>query len=145
MYRRRRGLVSAGFTLIEMLLVVIIIAILAALVAPRFKGRTTQARVAAAKHQIDVFRTSLQMYELDNGQYPTTEQGLAALREEPGTSPVPTNWQGPYLDQEVPNDPWSNPYVYVCPGQYNVDGYDVSSFGPDGEEGTEDDIPNRQR
>ncbi|MBM4045437.1 MAG: type II secretion system protein GspG, partial [Planctomycetes bacterium] len=100
---------ASGFTLIEVLLVVVIITILASLVVPRFVGRTEEARKAAAKAQIETaFGSALDLYELDNGQYPTTQQGLAALREKPGTAPVPNNWKGPYLKKDAPRDPWGN-------------------------------------
>ncbi|MCX7918046.1 MAG: type II secretion system major pseudopilin GspG [bacterium] len=132
-----------GFTLIEIMVVVIILAVLAALVIPRFGGRTEQARIAAARTQIDsLFSTALDMYEADNGTYPSTEQGLQALRVQPTTEPVPKNWKGPYLKKDVPLDPWGNAYVYVFPGTHNVNGYDLYSFGPDGQDGTSDDITN---
>lgn len=130
-----------GFTLIEILVVVIIIGILAALVIPKYAGRTEQARIAAAKTQINtLFSSALDMYEADNGNYPSTEQGLQALRVQPNTEPVPKNWKGPYLQKDVPVDPWGNSYVYTCPGTHNPSGYDLYSLGPDGQEGTDDDI-----
>jgi len=130
-----------GFTLIELMLVVIIIATLAALVLPKFSGQSEAAKVAATNSQINsLFSTALGMYEVQNGNYPTTEQGLEALRIRPSTPPEPINWKGPYLEKDVPLDPWGKPYKYVCPGIHNPDGYDLSSFGPDGQEGTADDI-----
>ena len=130
-----------GFTLIEILVVVIIIGILAALVIPKYAGRTEQARNAATKTQIDtLFSSALDMYEADNGNYPSTEQGLQALRVQPNTEPVPKNWKGPYLKKDVPLDPWGKPYVYTYPGTHNPGGYDLYSLGPDGQDGTEDDI-----
>ena len=132
---------QTGFTLIEILVVVIIIGVLAALVIPRFSGRTEQARIAAAKTQINsLFGLALDTYEADNGFYPTTEQGLDALRVQPTSDPAPKNWKGPYLKQDVPPDPWRKPYVYVYPGNHNPSGYDLYSYGPDGQEGTDDDI-----
>jgi len=132
-----------GFTLIEIMVVVIIIGILAALVIPRFAGRTEQARIAAAKTQIDsLFSSALDMYEADNGNYPSTEQGLQALRIQPSTDPAPRNWKGPYLKKDVPLDPWGNAYGYAYPGMHNPSGYDLYSFGPDGQDGTDDDITN---
>lgn len=132
-----------GFTLIEIMVVVIIIGVLAALVIPRFAGRTEQARKAAAKTQIDsLFSSALDMYEADNGNYPSTEQGLQALRVQPTTDPVPKNWKGPYLKKDVPVDPWGNVYVYTYPGTHNPSGYDLYSLGPDGQDGTDDDIAN---
>lgn len=133
-----------GFTLIEILVVVIIIGILAALVIPKFSGRTEQARITSAKTQIaSNFGSALDMYEADNGFYPTTEQGLEALLVQPSTDPAPKNWKGPYLKSDtIPNDPWGKPYIYSCPGTHNPSGYDLYSCGPDGQEGTDDDIAN---
>lgn len=132
-----------GFTLIEILVVVIIIGVLAAMVIPQFAGRSEQARKAAAKTQIDsLFSSALDMYEADNGSYPTTDQGLEALRIEPTGEPVPKNWKGPYLKKDVPVDPWGTAYSYVYPGINNPSGYDLASNGPDGQEGTGDDIAN---
>ena len=133
-----------GFTLIEILVVVIIIGVLAALVIPKFAGRTEQAREAAAKTQIEsLFGSALDMYEADNGFYPSSEQGLEALVLQPTTEPVPKTWKGPYLKKnEIPQDPWGKPYAYVYPGTHNTSGYDLYSIGPDGQEGTDDDINN---
>ena len=119
-----------GFTLVEIMLVVIIIGALAAMIVPRLSGRSEQARTAVAKADIQTnIATALKMYELDNGMFPTTAQGLQALREKPSSSPVPRNWQGPYLERE-PIDPWENPYVYVSPGTHRAD-YDLYSKGKD--------------
>jgi len=138
MSRRRRG-----FTLIELLLVMVILAVLAALVIPKFAGRGEDARKSAAQTQISsLFGTALDVYEADNGAYPVTAQGLQALRSKPSTAPEPKRWKGPYLKGDVPLDPWGNAYVYRAPGQNNADGYDLFSIGPDGREGTEDDIVN---
>ena len=137
--RRRR---RAGFTLIELLLVMIILAVLAALVLPRFTGRAEDANKGAAETQIkSLFGVALDMYEADNGRFPTTAQGLQALRTIPTAAPQPKNWKG-YLKSDVPNDPWGNPYIYRSPGQVNTDSYDLISAGPDGREGSEDDITN---
>ena len=135
---RRRCL--KGFTLIEIMLVVIIIGILVAMVAPNFTGRGQQARCAAAKADIEAnLATAFDLYELDNGCYPSTEQGLAALIQEPSTAPVPGNWNGPYLKKKkIPLDPWKREYVYVSPGMHNTESYDLSSSGPDGMEGNDD-------
>lgn len=133
----------AGFTLIELLLVMVIIAVLAALVLPRFVGRTDDARIQAANSQINsLFSTALSTYEIDNGTYPSTAQGLEALSTKPTSAPEPRAWKGPYLAKAVPADPWGKPYIYRNPGTRNVDGYDLLSVGPDGNEGTEDDIGN---
>jgi len=132
-----------GFTLVEIMVVVIIIGILAALVIPQFAGRTEDAKKAAAHTQIDsLFGSALDMYEADNGNYPTTEQGLDALRNQPSSEPAPKNWKGPYLKSDVPNDPWGTPYVYTSPGVHNPSSYDLASNGPDRQEGTDDDINN---
>ncbi len=134
----RRPLRRAGFTLIELLLVLVILGVLAAIVVPKFAGRTEQARQAAAKTQISSFATVLDAYEVDNGFYPKGKSGLNDLVQ---ASRDAKNWRGPYL-KEVPKDPWGNDYVYECPGKNNPTSYDVSSMGPDGQMGTEDDIHN---
>jgi len=140
---RRVGLARAGFTLVELLLVVLIIGVLAALVAPRIVGRGKEARINAAKLQIKNIEETLNYYYLDNDVYPTTEQGLEALLVEPSTEPVPPNWKGPYLERDViPLDPWGNEYIFTSPGQYNPDGFDLLSYGPDGKEGGGDDLAN---
>jgi len=129
-----------GFTLIEIMLVVIIIGALAAMVIPRLSGRSEQAKVAIAKADIEAnLATPLKLYELDNGNFPTTNQGLDALLNEPTTSPLPSNWNGPYVEKE-PIDPWGNPYLYKSPGSNRMD-YDLSSTGSDVNSG-EDDIAN---
>ena len=136
--RRRR---TEGFTLIELLLVVVIIGILAAIVAPRLIGRSEEARVAAAQADLKTLGNQLAAYEVDNGRFPTTAQGLAALLLQPTGNPAPKNWKGPYIDaKELPVDPWDSPYKYIYPGQRNPNGYDLLSNGPDGLEGSEDDI-----
>jgi general secretion pathway protein G len=134
---------TRAFTLIELLLVMVILAVLAALVLPKFTGRTEDANKTAAQTQISsLFSTALDLYEADNGSFPTTAQGLAALRAKPTSSPEPKHWKGPYLKSDVPKDPWGNEYTYRSPGQKNPSGYDLVCAGPDGREGTEDDITN---
>ncbi len=135
---------TAGFSLIEIMLVVIIIGILIAMVLPNLSGRSEQARVAAATADIEAnLSTALELYDLDNGRYPTTEQGLEALIREPSTAPEPVNWNGPYLKKkQVPRDPWQREYVYVSPGEHNPESYDLYSLGSDGVEGGGDDIVN---
>lgn len=131
-----------GFTLIELMIVVIIISALAAMVVPRLTGRTEQARVAIAEGDINSnIATALKLYELDNGNYPTTEQGLNALLSKPSSAPAPISWTGPYLEKR-PIDPWKNEYKYKCPGAHNTAGYDLYSVGKDGVEGTADDVNN---
>lgn len=127
-----------GFTFMEIMLVVIIIGILAAVVFPRFVGKTKEGRISAAKLQIENFSLALDNFELDNGLFPTTEQGLNALRMKPPDTP---NWKGPYLKKGIPDDPWNNSYIYISPGSHNLD-YDLISYGPDGKEGSSDDITN---
>ena len=113
-----------GFTLIEIMLVVIIIGALAAMVIPRFTGRSDQAKVAAAKADIDAhLATALKLYELDNGNFPITTQGLDALLHKPATNPIPTNWNGPYIERK-PIDPWGKSYIYISPGDHRPD-YDL--------------------
>ncbi|MDD5258578.1 MAG: type II secretion system major pseudopilin GspG [bacterium] len=127
-----------GFTLIEIMLVVVIISILVTVVLPRFTGKTEQARNSAARLQIETIGMALDSYELDNGRYPTNAEGLQGLRSNPGNL---KKWTGPYLKKDVPQDPWGNNYVYVCPGTHNTD-YDLYSYGPNGAEGGGDDIGN---
>jgi len=111
--------------------------LLAAIVAPQILGRVSDARTTAAQTQVELFGTALDNYRLDNGAYPTTEQGLSALREKPTRAPAPTNWRGPYLRKDVPLDPWGKPYIYRSPGERNASGYDLMSLGRDGKTGGE--------
>lgn len=136
---RTAALAKSGFTLVELLLVLVILASLAVIVVPKLTGRSEQARVTAARADIANLETALDAFEIDNGRYPTTEEGIAALVEAP---PDLDDWKGPYIKRGVPNDPWGNPYVYTCPGRYNTSGYDLYSMGPDGQEGGDDDIDN---
>jgi general secretion pathway protein G len=129
----RRRHAQRGVTLIEMMVVVTIIALFAALVMPRMFKRADAARATAAKAQINGFMTALGAYKLDTSTYPTSEQGLAALRVAPPDMPL---WKGPYLPQDVPNDPWSRPYVYTYPGEHG-DEPDIVSLGADGAPGGE--------
>jgi len=125
-----------GFTLVELMLVVIIIAVLAGVVLPRLVGQQEIAKVNAAKAQLKTFDTVLYTYQLEVGSFPTTDQGLKALVEDPGVN----NWNGPYLLQKnLPKDPWGNPYEYSREAKVGID-YDLFSWGPDGQQGTEDDI-----
>jgi general secretion pathway protein G len=122
---------SSGFTLVEIMVVVVILGILAVLIVPRVLGRTDEAKQAAAKHDIATVMQSLKLYKLDNGRYPTNEQGLQALVTKPTSAPSPSNWK-PYLDK-VPKDPWGNPYQYLAPGVHGE--IDVFSLGADDQPG----------
>ena len=121
-----------GFTLIELLIVMVILGLLAALVGPRMFGKVGTSKQKAAKAQISLFETSLDTYRLDIGKYPTTEQGLQALRVKPD---VVEKWDGPYLPKDVPLDPWGKPYMYQIPGTHGE--YDLYSYGRDGKQGGE--------
>lgn len=129
-----------AFTLIEIMLVVIILGVLVAMVVPNLAGRGEQARRAAAAADIESnLSTALDLYEFDNGRYPTTEQGLAALMAKPVIAPEASNWNGPYLKKKkIPKDPWGKEYIYVCPGANNPEGYDLSSAGKDGIQSADD-------
>jgi len=131
-----------GFTLIELMIVVIIIAALSAMVVPRLSNRSEQAKVTVAEADINSnIGLALKLYKLDNGRYPTTTQGLKALLSKPSSSPAPNNWNGPYLETE-PLDPWKVEYAYKSPGAHNSSSYDLYSIGPDGTDGNGDDITN---
>ena len=135
----RARAMRSGFTLIELLLVLVILGILAAIVVPKFSGRTEQARETAARTQIATFSTALDQFEVDVGYYPKGRNGLNDLFTQPRDAQA---WRGPYLKNEIPKDPWQNEYVYECPGKNNTSSYDIVSMGPDGRAGTEDDITN---
>jgi general secretion pathway protein G len=131
-----------AFTLIELLLVLVILGILAAIVVPKFANRGEQARQTAAKTQIGAFSTALSAFEVDNGYYPRGKDGLLLLIQKPNDA---TSWRGPYLEGNIPMDPWGRPYLYEYPGKNNPNSYDLSSAGFDGREGTEDDVTNWQQ
>lgn len=129
-----------GFSLIELLLVLVILATLTAIIAPRFTSRSKQARITAAKTDISRLELLLDAFEVDTGRLPTSDEGLEALIAEPSNV---TNWQGPYLKKDaIPKDPWGNEYIYTYPGKNNASSYDLSSFGPDGKQGGDDDVVN---
>src|SRR4030043_1998076 len=119
-----------GFTLVEILVVIIILGLLAALVGPKLFGKVSIAKQKAAKAQIELFGTALDLFRLDVGRYPTTEEGLKALREKPSGV---GGWQGPYLPKEIPLDPWGKAYIYKSPGEHGD--YDLISYGLGGVEG----------
>ena len=135
----------AGFTLLEILLVVIIIGMLVGVAVVKLGGKAKEAQITAARDQIHNYESALDLYELDNGFLPTTEQGLQALIVQPGTPPAPNNWKGPYLKPPIiRKDYWGHDYIYKNPGQHNAGSYDLYSLGPDGIDGNEDDIGNWQ-
>jgi len=130
---RKNG--QKGFTLIELMIVIVIIGILATLLIPRIMERPEEARRIKAKMDIKTIESALKLYKIDSGTYPTTEQGLEALVKKPETSPVPKKWrEGGYLEGSVPNDPWGNPFYYTSPGSDGRD-FEIISYGNDGQPG----------
>ncbi|HEX4561611.1 MAG TPA: type II secretion system major pseudopilin GspG, partial [Gemmatimonadales bacterium] len=126
---------TRGFTLIEMLVVIVVIAILAGLVGPMVFQNVGDAKVSAAKAQLELFGLALDQYRLDNDYYPSTAQGLEALRSAPSGDPSARNWRGPYLKKPVPVDPWGRSYLYKSPGDSTKTGYDLLTYGRDGKPG----------
>jgi general secretion pathway protein G len=124
-----------GFTLIEILVVITVIAILASLVTPMVFRNVGDAKTSAARAQVEILGLALDAYRLDNDYYPSTAQGLEALRQLPAGEPAARNWRGPYLKKLVPPDPYGRPYVYRSPGEANPESYDLLSLGRDGEPG----------
>lgn len=129
----------AGFTLIELLVVISVIAVLATLVAPNVFQHVGAAKGATARSQIEMLGAALDAYRLDNGQYPPSAQGLAALWTAPGGEPRARGWRGPYLRKEIPLDPWGRAYIYISPAAQAPSGYDLLSYGADGVAGGEGD------
>lgn len=129
MYRHARG-----FTLLELLVVLVIIGLLVGIVTPRYFSQVGKSEVKVAKAQIQALEDALDQYRLDVGRYPATDQGLAALNTQPAGE---ARWRGPYMRKTVPNDPWGNPYLYSAPGEHGE--YDLSSLGKDGQPGGTDD------
>jgi general secretion pathway protein G len=126
---------NAGFTLIEILVVVVVLGVLATLVAPNVFRNVGASKETAARAQIEMLGAALDSYRLDNDVYPSAAQGLQALRREPTSEPRPRRWTGPYLRKDVPPDPWGHPYIYRNPGVQNPSGYELVSLGRDGREG----------
>ena len=135
---KKKRLSQSGFTLVELMIVLFILGLLTALVAPRLMGRVGKAKQKTAQTQIHMLSTALELFYLDIGRYPTEEEGLKALSQKPGNLP---DWGGPYLEKEVPKDPWGHDYVYKIPGEKSP--YDIISYGADkapGGEGENQDI-----
>jgi general secretion pathway protein G len=131
----RNDVRQSGFTLIEILVVIAVIAILASVVTPLVFRNVGDAKASAARAQIEIFGLALDSYRLDNDYYPTTAQGLSALELLPTVEPAPRNWRGPYLKKGVPQDPWGRAYLYVSPGDINPQSYDLQTLGRDGKTG----------
>jgi len=129
--RGRRG----GFTLMELLVVIVVISLLASLVGPLVLRNVGDAKISAARAQLELFALALDQYRLDNDYYPSTAQGLEALRAQPAGEPAARNWRGPYLRKAVPPDPWGRAYVFACPGERSPSGFDLTSYGRDGRPG----------
>jgi len=141
--KSRRSESRKAFTLIEVLLVMAILVILASAVAVNYIGRQKKALVDKAKIDVQLLGDALKMYHMDLHTYPSTDQGLDALRQPPADLPNPEQWgPEPYLEREIPLDPWGKPYQYEFPGRNNTQSYDIWSLGPDGVDGTEDDVCN---
>lgn len=137
-YIMKNGKFNGGFTLLEILIVITILGILASLVAVKIMDRPGQARTMKARLDIQTLENALKLFRLDNSFYPSSEQGLRALVEPPGTGRIPEHWRkGGYIEKnQVPKDPWGNEYLYLSPGVHNED-FDLWSYGADGEEGGE--------
>ena len=135
---RRRP--TSGFTLVELLLVLVILGTLAAIVLPKFSGTSQRSRIVATQTQISAFATALEAYDVDMGSYPQGKNGLQDLIQQPRDA---QNWHGPYLGHDsIPKDQWGHDFIYECPGRHNPSSYDILSLGPDGQANTDDDICN---
>lgn len=134
-YQNKRNRKSAGFTLVELLIVMVILGLLSALVGPRLFGHLGSSKTKAARTQIELLGAALDMYRLDMGRYPATEDGINALSQKPADEARAASWRGPYLKKKVEKDPWGNAYVYAFPGQHGE--YDLVSLGADGQPGGE--------
>lgn len=132
--RLTRGVTPAGFTLLEMLVVLVVLGLLAGLIGPQLFGRVGEAKATTARTQMELIGVALDSYRLDNGTYPTSTQGLASLMSRPSIAPAPLNWRGPYLRKPAPNDPWGRAYLYVSPVR-GGEGFELMSFGRDGKQG----------
>ncbi len=130
----RMRAIRSGFTLLEMLVVLVVLGLLAGLIGPQLFGRVGEAKATTAKTQMELLGVALDSYRLDNGNYPVTAQGLEALSNRPSRQPAPMNWRGPYLRKAVPLDPWGRPYLYLAPSR-GGEGYELRSLGRDGVEG----------
>ena len=137
--RSSRSSSPTGFTLIEIIVVIVILGLLVGLVGPEIVGRVGQSRNEAARAQLGMLGTALDLYRLDNGTYPMTQQGLAALWQRPTSPPEPPNWRGPYTRKPIPLDPWGQPYIYRYPGTQNPVRFELASLGADAQPGGEGD------
>lgn len=133
---KKHTILRRAFTLIELLVVILIIAILAAMIVPKIVGRTEQAKVAKAMGDLEAMNKMIETFRIDVGRYPSSEEGVFALREQPGDA---DGWRGPYTTKPIPADPWGNEYYYEWPGPYGDESYVLLSFGKDGQEGGEGD------
>lgn len=138
----RRRIRRQGFTLVEVLLVLVILVVIASLAVTAYGPVRKQANVKAARAQIGVFESALGLFQVNIGDYPSTDQGLDSLREAPSDLNDPDAWAGPYLQKAVPNDPWGQPYQYEYPGTHDENMPDIWSMGPDMTDGTDDDVGN---
>ena len=140
----RAQVVRRAFTLLEVLMVIVILGVLAALIVPQFTGTRERAMVDTAKIQVSSLDNDLERFKMHCGRFPTSDEGLAALLQKPDDEEIADKWAGPYV-KKAPKDPWGHDLIYECPGRYNEDSYDLSSAGPNGQEGDDDDITNWEK